>query len=257
MKILQIPAFSDNYFWLLHENNSKYAVAVDPGDYSPIIKSLEENNLELSDILVTHHHNDHIGGILELKKKFPNINIYGPSDSRIPTTITVKDKDLIKLDSLKETFEVLNVKGHTNSHIAYYFKNKFFCGDTLFSCGCGRIFEGTYIDMHKAMAKIKKLPKETLIYCAHEYTLNNIGFAKLVDPYNLDLILRENQVKKLLSKNLFSVPSVLKNELKTNPFLRYDNVNIKNSIESHFNISLESEVEVFKYTRLWKDQEYD
>ena len=165
MNIIQIPAFTDNYFWLMFEDNNKSAVVVDPGDSAPVIKSLKDNNLELTDILITHHHNDHIGGVSELKKVFPKVSIFGPADPRIPADNIVKDEDVIKLDSLNEEFRVLDVRGHTNSHIAYYFDKKLFCGDTLFSCGCGRLFEGTHEDMHKALTKIKNLPKETLIYC--------------------------------------------------------------------------------------------
>ena len=128
---------------------------------------MESNNLILTDILITHHHNDHIGGIPELKKIFPKVNIYGPDDTRIPTNIVVKDEDVIKLSYLNEEFSIIDVKGHTNSHIAYYFDKRLFCGDTLFSCGCGRLFEGTYEDLHRALTKIKNLPKETMVYCAH------------------------------------------------------------------------------------------
>tara|TARA_B100000902_G_C27230583_1_gene874591 strand:+ start:304 stop:1077 length:774 start_codon:yes stop_codon:yes gene_type:complete len=257
MNIIQIPAFSDNYLWLLHESNHRDAVVVDPGDHTPILKALEENNLNLTDILITHHHNDHIGGILELKSLFPNINIYGPPDPRIPANIIVNDGESVKLNSLNESFQVIDVKGHTNSHIAYYFKDKLFCGDTLFSCGCGRLFEGSYIDMHKALSKIKQLPKETMIYCAHEYTLDNIGFAKLVDPGNKDLLNMEIKVKKIIGEGGYSVPSKLENELKINPFLRFDKQSIKQSVQNHFNLEIKSEAEIFKYIREWKDKEYD
>ena len=257
MNIIQIPAFSDNYLWLLHESNHRDAVVVDPGDHTPILKALKENNLNLTDILITHHHNDHIGGILELKSLFPNINIYGPSDSRIPANIIVNDGESVKLNSLNESFQVIDVKGHTNSHIAYYFKDKLFCVDTLFSCGCGRLFEGSYIDMHKALSKIKQLPKETMIYCAHEYTLDNIGFAKLVDPGNKDLLNMEIKVKKIIGEGGYSVPSKLENELKINPFLRFDKQSIKQSVQNHFNLEIKSEAEIFKYIREWKDKEYD
>ena len=257
MNIIQIPAFTDNYFWLMFEDNNKSAVVVDPGDSAPVIKSLKDNNLELTDILITHHHNDHIGGVSELKKVFPKVNIFGPADPRIPANNIVKDEDVIKLDSLNEEFGVLDVRGHTNSHIAYYFDKKLFCGDTLFSCGCGRLFEGTHEDMHKALTKIKNLPKETLIYCAHEYTLDNIGFAKIVDPKNLDLLEREKEVKYLLKNGFFTIPSTLENELKVNPFLRFDVKDIKNSVQNHFSKKISSDAEVFKYTREWKDNEYD
>ena len=257
MNILQIPAFSDNYFWILYENNNKSAVEVDPGDHIPVINALQDNNLILSDILITHHHNDHIGGISELKKCFPNVNIYGPSDDRIPANIFLEDQQVVKLNSLNEEFKVIDVKGHTNSHIAYYFDKKLFCGDTLFSCGCGRLFEGSYTDMHKALTKIRKLPKETMIYCAHEYTLDNIGFAKLIDPENVYLLKREEEVKNILKNGGYSIPSLLENELQINPFLRFDNPDIINAVQKHFNIKINNEVEVFKYTRDWKDNEYD
>ena len=165
--------------------------------------------------------------------------------------------DIIKLDSLYEEFRVLDVRGHTNSHIAYYFDKKLFCGDTLFSCGCGRLFEGTHNDMHRALTKINNLPKETMIYCAHEYTLDNIGFAKILDPENLELLNREREVKSILKKGEYTVPSLLANELKINPFLRFDNKNIINSVQKHFNIKISNEAEIFKYTREWKDNEYD
>jgi hydroxyacylglutathione hydrolase len=257
MNIIQIPAFKDNYIWILHELNSKHAVVVDPGESEQVIKYLNDNNLVLSDILITHHHYDHMGGVEKLKQAYPLVNIYGPRDPRIPLTVIVKNNENIKLDSLSESFEVLDVKGHTSSHIAYYFKNKLFCGDTLFSCGCGRLFEGTYDDMHKSLSKIKSLPSETMIYCAHEYTLDNIGFAKIIDPNNLDLLAREEEVKKLLKRGYPSIPSKLENELAINPFLRFDNPIIKISVQNHFKKEMCSELEVFQHTRDWKDNEYD
>ena len=257
MNIVQIPAFTDNYFWLMFEDNNKSAVVVDPGDSAPVIKSLMDNNLELTDILITHHHNDHIGGVSELKKVFPKVNIFGPSDSRIPANNIVKDEDTIKLDSLNEEFRVLDVRGHTNSHIAYYFDKKLFCGDTLFSCGCGRLFEGTYNEMYQSLLKIKNLPKKTLLYCAHEYTLDNIGFAKIVEPDNKDLLRKEKEVLYLRKNNKYTVPSLLEEELKINPFLRFNNINVKKSVEKHFKKEFMNESEIFKYTREWKDNEYD
>jgi hydroxyacylglutathione hydrolase len=257
MNIIQIPTFTDNYVWIMHELNNDFAVVVDPGESKPIIDALNINNLQLSDILLTHHHHDHIGGVKKLKEIYPAANIYGPEDIRIPTTIDVKDNQTIWLDSINEEFRVIDVRGHTNSHIAYYFKNKLFCGDTLFSCGCGRLFEGTYEDMYKALIKIKNLPKETMVYCAHEYTLDNIGFAKIVDPKNLDLLEREKEVKYLLKNGFFTIPSTLENELKVNPFLRFDVKDIKNSVQNHFSKKISSDAEVFKYTREWKDNEYD
>ena len=257
MNIIQIPTFTDNYVWLMHEFNNDSSVVVDPGESEPVIEALNANNLKLSDILLTHHHHDHIGGVKKLKQIYPEANIYGPEDIRVPTTIVVKDNQIIRLDSIDEEFRVMDVRGHTSSHIAYYFKDKLFCGDTLFSCGCGRLFEGTYNDMYKALIKIRNLPKETIVYCAHEYTLDNIGFAKIVDPKNLDLLEREKEVKDLLKNGFYTIPSVLENELKINPFLRFDNTNIITAVQKHFNVTTNNEAEIFKYTREWKDNEYD
>lgn len=257
MNIIQIPAFTDNYFWLLYEENNRSAVIIDPGDSVPVIKKLNDHSLELTDILITHHHLDHIGGVLELLKVFPNLNIYGPSDPRIPANHIVKENDVIKLNSLNEEFRVIEVKGHTNSHIAYYFDKKLFCGDTLFSCGCGRLFEGTYNEMYRSLLKIKDLPKKTLLYCAHEYTLENIGFAKIVEPGNKDLLRKEKEVLYLRKNNKYTVPSLLEEELKINPFLRFNNINVKNSVEKHFKKKFLNDPEIFKYTREWKDNEYD
>jgi len=242
---------------MLHELNSNHAVVVDPGESDPVIKTLDDNNLVLSDILITHHHYDHMGGVEKLKKIYPLVNIYGPKDPRIPVTVIVKNNENIKLDSLDEAFLVLDVKGHTSSHIAYYFTNKLFCGDTLFSCGCGRLFEGTYDEMYKALIKIRSLPKATMIYCAHEYTLDNIGFAKIIDPNNLDLLAREEEVKELLRSGHSSIPSKLENELAVNPFLRFDDSIIRASVQNHFKKEVCSELEVFQHTRDWKDNEYD
>ena len=161
----------------------------------------------------------------------------------------IKKRDIAKY--------LIAVDAYDASSQTLYFKDKLFCGDTLFSCGCGRLFEGTYNDMHKALIKIRNLPKETIVYCAHEYTLDNIGFAKIVDPKNLDLLKREKEVKDLLKNGFYTIPSVLENELKINPFLRFDNTNIITAVQKHFNVTTNNEAEIFKYTREWKDNEYD
>ena len=249
MNIIQIPAFIDNYLWLLYENNSESAVAIDPGDSKPILRALESNNLILTDILITHHHNDHIGGIPELKKIFPKVNIYGPDDTRIPTNIVVNDEDVIKLSSLNEEFSIIDVKGHTNSHIAYYFDKRLFCGDTLFSCGCGRLFEGTYEDMHRALTKIKNLPKETMVYCAHEYTSANAKFALYVDPDNAALQAYARQIEARRAAGVSTVPSLMGVERRTNPFLRSDDAGFAKVL----GMEGASPVEVFAEVRGQKD----
>ena len=212
-----------------------------------------DNNLELTDILITHHHNDHIGGVSKLKNAFPNVNIFGPSDSRIPANNIVKDEDTIKLDSLNEEFRVLDVRGHTNSHIAYYFHKKLFCGDTLFSCGCGRLFEGTAEDMFSSLNKFISLPEETLVFCAHEYTQSNLNFAVQVEPFNNNLIEYKNKIDKKRLKNEISLPTNLKLEKDINPFLRSHVLEIKENIKDFANINYPTDLETFTAVRSLKD----
>ena len=155
MNITRIPAFTDNYFWLISNNNNHFATIVDPCDSKPVLNTLQNEHLILESILVTHHHNDHIGGINDLKKVFPKCIVYGPDDKRIPTDICVNDNEELNLENIGAKFRVIEVPGHTSSHIAYYFDKKLFCGDTLFSCGCGRLFEGTPEQMHDSLEKIQ------------------------------------------------------------------------------------------------------
>ena len=257
MNITRIPAFTDNYFWLLSSENNHFATIVDPGDSKPVLDTLKNEHLILESILVTHHHNDHIGGISDLKKVFPKCIVYGPDDKRIPTDICVNDNEELNLENIGAKFRVIEVPGHTSSHIAYYFDKKLFCGDTLFSCGCGRLFEGTPEQMHDSLEKIQNLPDDTLVYCAHEYTLDNIGFAKIVDPLNDLLIEKEKKVIELRDQNIPTVPSILKEEKLINPFLRYKDKVIMESVANHYKKEISNSIEVFHHTRMWKDTEYD
>ena len=220
INILPIKAFKDNYIWLIQEKLN--GVIVDPGDAKPVIKKLKENNIDLKAILITHKHHDHIGGVEELISYHPDVRIYGP-DLRLPFLQNIKFKyevvkegDVISILGTKLKFYVIETPGHTSDHIIFVDKENLFCGDTLFACGCGRLFEGTYEEMFKSLLKISSLNPNTKVYCAHEYTKENIRFALTIDPDNYQL----NERYKKLQDVEITIPSILQEELETNPFLR-------------------------------------
>jgi hydroxyacylglutathione hydrolase len=218
--IIRIPAFKDNYIWLLRKGMN--AVVVDPGDARPVLDVLEREGLNLSSILVTHHHKDHQGGVTELLARFPAA-VFGPATESI-TAITqpLHGGESIRLNSLDVEFQVLAVPGHTLGHIAYYGAGCLFCGDTLFGAGCGRLFEGTPAQMFDSLSRIACLPEETAVYCAHEYTESNLRFALAVEPGNRHLQRRVDEVAVMRAKGLATVPFPLRLEKETNPFLRCD-----------------------------------
>lgn len=219
LNIRAIPAFSDNYIWLLCAGGQACAI-VDPGDHLPVLAVLEETGLDLRYILLTHHHADHTGGVPGLLRKFP-AKVFGPSDRRIgKLSITVSEGDSVTLPELGLKFEVMEIPGHTSSHIAYFGAGVLFCGDTLFSIGCGRLFEGTAEQMQDSLDKISALPPDTRIYCAHEYTQSNCAFALEVEPANKALVDRCAQVDSARSRGEITIPSTLAEELAANPFLR-------------------------------------
>lgn len=233
LEIVPLAAFSDNYIWLLRRG--KHAAVVDPGDAAPVLAYLEQHQLDLCAILVTHHHGDHIGGIetilahsLAHSPVPAHVPVYGPASETIDeVSRPLADGDHVELAELNTSFEVIAVPGHTRGHIAYYGRKLsdcgvLFCGDTLFACGCGRIFEGTPQQMWHSLARISALPGETQLYCAHEYTQANIRFALAVEPDNLALQARAADVARLRAEDLPTVPSTLATELATNPFLRWD-----------------------------------
>lgn len=246
-----IPAFTDNYLWLLSRGGD--AVIVDPGDAAPVLQALEQRKLKLTAILITHWHPDHIGGINQLLQRSP-VPVYGPRAefSRIPQlTHPLDDGDAVTV--LGQTFEVLAVPGHTLGHIAYYADQQLFCGDTLFSAGCGRLFEGTPEQMHASLKRLAALPSQTQVYCTHEYTLSNLAFAVAVEPENLALLARLNAVRQLRVQNQPSLPSSLQIELDTNPFLRTDKPDVIRAAQSHSNQISSDPEQVFAVLRRWKD----
>ena len=255
LNVEPIEAFSDNYIWLLRREGMQHAVCVDPGDATPVLHALNANALNLSAILITHHHHDHIGGIAELLEHFPQCKVFAPSDKRVPhATYVVGEGETITLDHLNCQFEVLEVPGHTRSHIAYYGEGCLFCGDTVFACGCGRLFEGSAKQMHQSLNKIMQLPDTTQIYCAHEYTLANIRFAKQVEPDNAALLEREASEEQKRAAGIPTVPSSLALEKETNPFLRSHHHTVALAASNFCQHQLDTSLEVFTQIRCWKDQ---
>ena len=202
-----------------------YAAVVDPGDATPVIQALEFYDLELKSILITHHHADHIGGVHALQdygqQQGWSVKTYAP---RNPTLVfpyqAVIDQEIVHLDELECSFMVMEIPGHTSDHIAYWGNHALFCGDTLFGGGCGRVFDSTAANLYQSLQRLATLPDETLIYCAHEYTLGNLDFAKSLEPENLDILARITACQSLRKLGLPTLPSTLSLEKATNPFLR-------------------------------------
>lgn len=225
MRITPIRAFTDNYIWVIKDEDSNQFDCVDPGDAAPVIHYAQDNHLQLRNILLTHHHHDHIGGVADLITTFQAATVYGPGDPRIPfVDIIAKEHDLISLGS--NQFRVLSNPGHTSTHISYYEPTKewLFCGDTLFSAGCGRVFDGTIEQLHQSLWLFKSLPPTTEVYCAHEYTAQNLRFAHEVEPQNPDITALLNKLNA--QPQACSLPSTIARELLINPFLRTEYANV-------------------------------
>ncbi len=252
MKIQTIPVFADNYIWLIPFGDHLAAV-IDPGDARPVIKTLQQQGLTLAAILITHHHRDHVGGIQELLKIYPDAVVYGfAAAEQIPhLSHPVREGDTITLGQ----FELVTweVPGHTLGHLAYYGHDCLFCGDTLFAAGCGRLLGGSAQQLHESLNKIKQLPDNTHLYCAHEYTLSNLCFAAAVEPNNRQIVERRSITAAKRQHEESTVPSTLALELATNPFLRCNNAEVKAAAEQFCGQPLNSEAEVFKVLRYWKD----
>ncbi|MCA1324699.1 hydroxyacylglutathione hydrolase [Herbaspirillum sp. alder98] len=254
LAVLAVPAFNDNYLWLIHDGQQ--AAVVDPGDATPVLAALAANRLTLGAILLTHHHADHVGGVLALAAAFPGIPVYGPAREDIAgLTHPLAEGDQVTLAQLPLTLEVIDVPGHTLGHIAYHAPaaELLFCGDTLFAGGCGRIFEGTPAQMHRSLAKLSSLPPATAVYCAHEYTLSNLRFAAAVEPGNAALHQRIAADSAKRERNLPTVPSTIALEHATNPFLRCDQAEIATSLQESGRSTNMDEVSIFAALREWKN----
>ena len=255
--ISPIPAFNDNYIWLI-ENNG-YAAVIDPGDPAPVKRALEDKGLQLSAILITHHHADHTGGVAALKAQY-SCHVYGPARESIRhIDEPLKQDDTIIVQELGLSFTIFDIPGHTAGHIAYFCKDPcletpiVFCGDTLFSGGCGRLFEGTPGQMWESLQKLIKLPHSTKVYCAHEYTSSNLQFASAVEPDNADLAEYASKTTALRQNSQPTLPSTIGLELKINPFLRIRESEVINAALKRSDRDQLSESEVFAAIRSWKD----
>lgn len=251
LKIIPLPAFNDNYIWLLQ--SGAHAVVVDPGDANVVAAYCQRQQLQLSAILITHCHGDHIGGVEELQQRY-GCPVYAPAHPVLKsTTRPVSDNDRIAITQPEISFKVLSLPGHTAEHMGYYAAGMLFCGDTLFACGCGRIFDGTARQLHQSLQKLAHLPPDTRIYCSHEYTLANQRFALTVEPDNLALQQRHRRDQALRDANQPTLPSTLADELASNPFLRCDNARIQQAVQRYCGHTLTDSEQVFAELRCWKD----
>ncbi|MES2511307.1 MAG: hydroxyacylglutathione hydrolase [Pseudomonadota bacterium] len=282
MKLIPIPAFADNYLWMLHDGQR--ALVVDPGDAAPVLRALKDNALQLASILVTHHHADHTGGVDELREA-TGARVYGPATEKIPAPYEhLNEGD--KITAMGLDFSIIDVPGHTAGHIAYYMaptlsaardalppggadfarggpslqsdtpindRPLLFCGDTLFSGGCGRLFEGTPAQMLDSLDKLAALPANTRVCCTHEYTLSNLRFALAVEPGNADLVAYNAECVKLREAGQPTLPTTIAQELKINPFLRTRQAPVKTAA-LHFDASAHDDISVFAAIRQWKNQ---
>ena len=258
IKVRPVRAFSDNYIWLIESpRDPAQVVAVDPGEAGPVIAELQHSGASLAAILLTHHHPDHVGGVGELLRHW-NVPVFGPDDSRIAPPVRVV-ADRCDIPDLGLGFQILQVPGHTVSHIAFCGHGALFCGDTLFSAGCGRMFEGTPTQMNASLNKLRALPSTTAVYCGHEYTAANLKFALAVEPDNAATVGYQQEVARLRADNRPSLPSTLGLEIQVNPFLRCEQSTVRTAAQRHANLTLREPVtlkepaEVFTVLRAWKD----
>jgi hydroxyacylglutathione hydrolase len=257
MNLLTLPAFNDNYIWMLHDGRS--ALVVDPGDAAPVVAALTLHGLTLTDILVTHHHGDHVGGLAELLRHAPGAAVHGPAGEAMPVpVIPLREGD--RFEALGVAWRVIDVPGHTAGHIAFFADRQpalpdaplLFCGDTLFSGGCGRLFEGTPAQMLDSLTRLAALPGDTRVCCAHEYTLSNLRFARAVEPDNAELAAHEATCLALRAASQPTVPSRLGLERQINPFLRTHEASVIAAAQAR-GAAQDDPVAVFAAIRSWKN----
>jgi hydroxyacylglutathione hydrolase len=255
LEVTPVRAFADNYVWLIHGSPDRTRVlAVDPGDPVPVANALQEQGLTLAGILITHHHRDHIGGVDSLVGRF-GVPVFGPAREAIPgSSRPLAGGEEVAFPDLGLGFRVIDVPGHTAGHIAYAGHGAVFCGDTLFSGGCGRLFEGTPAQMLDSLDRLASLPRDTKVYCTHEYTLNNLRFARTVEPGNADTAAYEGECMDKRKRDEPTVPSTIGRELAINPFLRCDDAGVKHAAESRAGGKLADRTAVFATLREWKDR---
>jgi hydroxyacylglutathione hydrolase len=255
IEVVPILAFSDNYIWAIREILSNQVVIVDPGSAKPVVQYLQEHGYTLSAILITHHHADHQAGIPELLKAFPATPIYGPAtESILGCTHPLKEGDSPNIPGLHQKVHIIDIPGHTAGHIAYFIEPDLcFCGDTLFSAGCGRLFEGTAEQMVRSLNKLIHLGDTTKIYCGHEYTVSNLRFAGRVEADNPDIQKQYQRVTQLRAAGQPSLPSTILIEKKTNPFLRCHIPDVINAIQAHSTDCASDYISLFAALRNWKN----
>jgi len=253
VNVLTIKAFNDNYIWLIKDSQSQHCIIVDPGEAAPVLEIIASQQLIIDAILLTHHHSDHVGGVEGLLKAADkDIDIY--SKNKIFTNSQlVKEGDLLNFFNDTFSVNVMEVPGHTLDHIAYYNEILLFCGDTLFSGGCGRVFEGTYEQMFSSLSRLSKLPEETKVYCAHEYTQNNLIFAHQIEPKNQRLLKYIRKVNQLGQQGVPTIPSTIALEKAINPFLRCEQSSVINRLQAHSGEQLMDPLSCFTSLRQYKD----
>jgi hydroxyacylglutathione hydrolase len=259
VRVTAVSAFSDNYIWVVHglvpgPDGARRVAVVDPGDAEPVFAALATHGLVLDTILATHHHRDHVGGVLALLERFP-VPVYGPARERIPgRSVALEQGATVDLPGLGLGFSVLDVPGHTAGHIAYFGHNMLFCGDTLFSAGCGRLFEGTAAQMLASLERLASLPAATRVYCGHEYTAANLRFALAVEPDNTAVRDHLALVSALRARAEPTVPSTLGLEVRINPFLRTRLPTVRAAASAHAGRPLADDADAFGVVRHWKNE---
>jgi len=250
--ITPLPFGHDNYIWLI--DNGRHAVLVDPGEAAPALAALEKNRFEPAAILLTHHHGDHTGGVREIVAHYPGIPVYGPAKDNIASVDhPVENGDKVFVEALELDLQVIGVAAHTRGHVAYLGHGMLFCGDALFSAGCGRIFEGTPSDLELALGRLARLNDETKVYCAHEYTLANLAFARAVEPENAVRDRYAAHCEALRRQGAPTLPSTIAIERAINPFLRIDVENIIDSVRTHCGTRPANMLTCLAALRTWKD----